>query len=215
MRSVWAGPRLCLPNLPEEDPADCLSGLSSVALLSLWWASVGVFHCLLPSISQCLLSNLSEELLWCLPWSPTIFLPVSVCWVMRSIWAGPRLCLPISSWRGSCWLSVWTELCGVTVSLVSSVGVFHCLLLICLSSCLCRCLSEFNWCLLRFFWRLFSVRLLLCQALSRRDLLVSVWNEFACLQYLSGELTKFCWKCLPLFVFQCLLVGYLVSYWEG
>ena len=155
MRSVWAGPRLCLPNLPEEDPADCLSGLSSVALLSLWWASVGVFHCLLPSISQCLFSNLSRELLWCLPRSPTIFLPVSVCWVMRSIWAGPRLCLPISSWRGSCWLSVWTELCGVTVSLVSSVGVFHCLLLICLSSCLCQGLSGFNRCLLRFLWCLF------------------------------------------------------------
>ena len=43
MRSVWAGPRLCLPNLPEEDPADCLSGLSSVASLSLWWAQSACF----------------------------------------------------------------------------------------------------------------------------------------------------------------------------
>ena len=76
---------------------------------------------------------------------------------MRSVWAGSRLCLPISSWMGSCWLSVWTELCGVTVSLVSSVGVFRCLLLICLFPCLCWYLSEFNWCLLKFFWCLFCL----------------------------------------------------------
>ena len=130
--------RVC-QNLSNESPAD----------VWLDWALCR--QCLSGELSRCLSLSIS----WCLPWSPTIFLPVSVCWVMRSIWAGPRLCLPISSWRGSCWLSVWTELCGVTVSLVSSVGVFHCLLLICLSSCLCWCLSEFNWCLLRFLWRLF------------------------------------------------------------
>ena len=66
---------ICL-YLPEWDPADCLSGLSSVASLSLWWAQSACF---------------------------------AVC----------------------CWSA--------------------CLLVF------CWCLSELNWCLLKFFWRLFCL----------------------------------------------------------
>ena len=44
-----------------------------------------VCHCLLPNVSKCLSSNLSKELIWCLPGSPTIFLPnLSAEWCVLS-----------------------------------------------------------------------------------------------------------------------------------
>ena len=62
--------------------------------------------------------SVSRSYFWCLPGSPTIFLPICLL--------SDAFCLswtPImsakSSWRGSCWLSVWTELCGFPVSVSS------------------------------------------------------------------------------------------------
>ena len=52
--------------LPEEDPADCLSGLSSVASLSLWWAQLACFAVCCWSACLLVFCWCLSEFNWCL-----------------------------------------------------------------------------------------------------------------------------------------------------
>ena len=98
-RSVWAGSQFlrCLSN---EDLANVLSGLSSVSANISLVSLVAVFpKCLSMSAAK----SVYRSCLTSFRINPRFFLPVSVCGLMCTIWAGSQLCLPISSWWESCW----------------------------------------------------------------------------------------------------------------
>ena len=129
--------------------------------LSLWWAQSVSSAKYLPMSS----ANLSRELFWCFSRSAQCLLNgLDRC----SSWA----CSQLSSCQCPRWESCW-YLSGLDSPFlpksfrVSSINV-------------CQ---RFLWCLLLNLSALFQV-------LSREDLLVSAWTEFACLQYLPGELNQ-------------------------
>ena len=99
-------------------------------------------RCLPLSISQCLLSNLSRELLWCSPGS-THNLSSSICllgWCVLSELVLNCVCQYLPNENPADVCLDWALFCQYLWWAQSAS--FHCLLLICLSSCLCLGLES-------------------------------------------------------------------------